>query len=831
MARTFVNEDPVTYASCLEGLASVLYWKYCLVVGSPNNLTPPMIEDVSLKCEEAIQWYSKSAAKELHVEALLRYARFNANGGSSQKMNALECITRAVEFSTYLTTQERILVCGYAAQICHSLGFKRKFAFFLRETAMLHGLLHNQSVSMRLGSLCLDSFNVPLLLNDSEWLHTKAQKKDATRGWQRLQLKLLRDVISFAASMSPADYLTEAQLTLYLLCAYHDVLKWAEQAELFERFCELSRRISQNSANISLLPLPLLGYVEPLKMPAHLEPIAHKEEDENKNSIFIFSPFDRDNSTVMKINWVQNELSKVNVTLRNPFLFEVILKRVSLKIKLEHGDCEVYETSAIIKPGKEQTVEITIKPLGYGRLQIEAIEIDFDKCNLKDPLTIPVPSLKKGEKDIEITVLEKIPLLNVHVPSSVIALFDGESLSTTLSFQNISSNAIHLITTSIESKLRSKLRIDNSRLHQSMPLNSNGQTISTDLYIDGRWGSGANSVTLKVKYFGVSKAWYREIAIPLQLNIRRGLVLLSCLSVNEQYGREIVAEIENQSAYPFVLLSNNEEDVKQKLLQEKSIVERHNNVDWKQFVQGIPMAPGSRKMIVVGSHILHEKAGTEPDHPVEAFHIPYSANIDEYKEEIASRLRWKSFMNTYGVVGFVQPEAAPQPMYVNPYAKKKEEEALVQPKRKVDLKLSIEVGNTEDDNVLQLDNFDVDVIRTTPPTFNADSGTSQNLAWTLHCEPKHDKAFKVSIQIYQDAPNGSRVQVSSEQLAYAGQLAMSINNFSSDSSQPSDSSVNYKHKVQLFFLDTGFFNVSVECVDDETEELLAKPLQFVARIH
>jgi hypothetical protein len=683
---------------------------------------------------------------------------------------------------------------------------------------------------MRLGSLCLDSYYVPIQMQESEWV--RSEKAAKGRGWQKLQLKLLRDLISFAKSMSPADYLTEAQLILYMLCAYYDVMRWQEQSELFDRFIELSKKVSSNVGSICLAPLPILKLVDPQKLAPHLEPIVHKEEDDQKSSIFIFSPFDRDNSTTVKINWVQNEMSKVRVSLKNPFQIDLAMKRISLRIKLENGECEVYDTKALLRAGKEETVEIIVKPLGSGKLIIEAVEIDFEKCALKDPLIIKVGALKKSgdnhneDKAIEITVLEKIPLLNIHVPTPVVSLFDGESMSTTLTLQNVSSNPIHTITTSIENKSACKLRVDEAVIERSLPLNPNGQTIHATLYIDGKWnGSATATVTLKLKYFGMERQWYREITIPLQLNLVRGLFLDKCLSVNEQSGREIVAKLHNDSPYPFVLLSNNEGEKDQRLQSEVNIVERHKNVDWKQFVQGIPMPPGTSKMIVVGSHILHQKTG---DTTNEQFHIPYSANINEYTEEIASRLRWKSFRNTYGTVGSgIEIKAQPVQTW-----KKKEEEKAPEPKKiEEDLKISIELGN---ENVLKLDNYTNEDIRTTPPTFEVPVGSPQLLKWILLREAKHKKVFKVSVQVYRDAPNGTRVNVSQEQFAYAGLLTMTLQNFEHTTTE--QEVTKFEHEVQLFFLDEGTYYLSVECSedtgdDDSLPQMLAKPLQVIVRCY
>jgi len=61
-------------------------------------------------------------------------------------------------------------------------------------------------------------------------------------------------------------------------------------------------------------------------------------------------------------------------------------------------------------------------------------------------------------------------------------------------------------------------------------------------------------------------------------------------------------------------------------------MEWHTNRHWKQFLEGMEMAPDSKKMTIVGFHILHGKK----ENTTEPFHIAYSENIDQHMKEIVS---------------------------------------------------------------------------------------------------------------------------------------------------------------------------------------------------
>jgi hypothetical protein len=62
-----------------------------------------------------------------------------------------------------------------------------------------------------------------------------------------------------------------------------------------------------------------------------LDPHAVAGVEEKRDSIFIFSPFDKEKDQKLKINWVQNELAKVEVVLHNPFKINLNLVKIALK--------------------------------------------------------------------------------------------------------------------------------------------------------------------------------------------------------------------------------------------------------------------------------------------------------------------------------------------------------------------------------------------------------------------------------------------------------------------------------------------------------------------
>jgi hypothetical protein len=107
IAKT-ITEDLLFHAGCIEGLAAAIYIRQ-ITLG--NALDPNFILDITHKYDEAILLYQRSGVRELHVESLLRYAHFNSTCGDySRRLNAVECVTRAYEYASQLTTQERVSI-------------------------------------------------------------------------------------------------------------------------------------------------------------------------------------------------------------------------------------------------------------------------------------------------------------------------------------------------------------------------------------------------------------------------------------------------------------------------------------------------------------------------------------------------------------------------------------------------------------------------------------------------------------------------------------------------------------------------------------------------
>jgi hypothetical protein len=452
-------------------------------------------------------------------------------------------------------------------------------------------------------------------------------------------------------------------------------------------------------------------------------------------------------------------LAKVEVILHNPFKINLNLDKITLKVRIgESYAVEVYENCVILKSDHELKFIIMIRPLDVGRLIIEGIEIDFEKCQLKNSLFVPwdmkqqiirekrrrrlekykqqtnsltsaMSHNKQNDEEynedsegIEIHVVESIPLLNVFLATTTphIMLYDGELLNTTIKMQNVGDLVIDFIECEAVNGTRSELHLL-SDTNSHCPLMPHEPGIDLPLAIRARWNGNDESaeVILNVKYGNKTKKWYRRISLPLKLTVTQGLVLEQVNAINENFGREIVCKIHNKASVPFVLLSNDDSIVE--IETDESIIEQDDdrqNDNKNQFDRGIPFAPGAVKLILIGPHILHareESAAefniTDPDNQFlvggdpmrDKLHIPYTADPTEYVQFLANRLRWKSYMNTSGTVGcgfveplhIVVPELASERKQLKEAREKMERLKAERDKHEIDIDTSLSITTTQ----------------------------------------------------------------------------------------------------------------------------------------
>ncbi|KAL0487676.1 hypothetical protein AKO1_008720 [Acrasis kona] len=880
--------DDLYLAGCLEASASAIF------LLSENDTDDATLQQISDKMDEAIAHYAKVRdCKELHVEAMLKHGFFNARCGRvTRKTVAMECASKAVQEASQLNAQDRILVSGAATKICYEIKCMRKFTFFLRYTSLLHHELCNQGVSIRLGAMCLDALNVPIAIKNNQWevnqekelqnQHKRKKlkiKEENLRGWKSAQQILLEDLVEFAKAMDPPDCLTEAQILLHLLSDYYEYLTAEEQKRYFVRFCNIAPRLPKY-AQVTLRPFPILKAILPIKLSPNMEPHPVHEVAEKKDTIFIFSPFDKEKETKLVIHWVQNELAQVQVVLHNPFKIPLALRSIAFKNPSLNGQdhIEVYENKGLLKPDHELKFILLLRPLDVGPLTIQGIQIEFENCALKHSLFVPwdmkqqiirekrMKRLEKyklqtsattaamshskqndddyneKEEGIEIKVVESIPILHVLLATTThhLLLYDGELLDTSLVLLNVGDACIDFIECSFVNHSKSEIRILDDP-NTKCPFMPHEPSVNLSLQIRARWNGNDDpaQVMVHVRY-GNHQKWFRRITLPLSLTVTQGLVLEHVTTMNQLNGKQVVGYIRNMANVPFVLSSVNEQS-------SSHVISAHHHHDHheplQQFDKGIPFAPGAIKTILVNNSVLHppqelpdDMIITDPEnqflkggdpHRHDAS-IPYTASVDEYKQFIASRLQWRSYVNTSGTVGcgFVEPlhVVVPELASERKQLKQEREQDELLSKQLYASQVDLNMDMTVSDGLFQVKH--ASPLATHEPIIvsqnkQVDVVCGQPVPFKIHVSHTADKSLvgaNVVVNVYQDGEHGSRVMATPDQLAINGKLISALNEFKIEQEEK-----HYTIELEMYFLESGAYRVIAECCG--TTQKLAPPLQ------
>ncbi|EGC33478.1 hypothetical protein DICPUDRAFT_154468 [Dictyostelium purpureum] len=114
---------------------------YSGVGSGPNSMSATDIQiqgdDTLIKdlANEAIQSYNKRKTVRFEIDVILKFANYHIS--MDRKIEASELLTNANDISWELTFHDRIPLACSIGLLYYSMGFKRKFAFYLREAAFL----------------------------------------------------------------------------------------------------------------------------------------------------------------------------------------------------------------------------------------------------------------------------------------------------------------------------------------------------------------------------------------------------------------------------------------------------------------------------------------------------------------------------------------------------------------------------------------------------------------------------------------------------------------------------------------------------------------------
>lgn len=302
-------QDMIWYAAALEGMAGALFAceeekePYVSASGVRRVLSlPDPIVDL---LEESLGILFKVPfASVLSIDGSFKLARFLQLQG--RNLDAAQAILRMYELKMDCSAHDQIALAIEAAILCHSLGFYRKFGFFVIQAAGLYRELHQSASCHALLKLVtsvykMDDLNRNILdvsKDDDptlqQWFHhfrdtsvsqpkewflqhshmygpKRRERADRTfNRWTELQKTVLEHLI-FSTKQMQAPELT-AQLTSYLLRTLHPWLDQTYQTSILSDLYAATRMLPLNIDTIDMSGIPVIHSVRPLALPTTLQP-------------------------------------------------------------------------------------------------------------------------------------------------------------------------------------------------------------------------------------------------------------------------------------------------------------------------------------------------------------------------------------------------------------------------------------------------------------------------------------------------------------------------------------------------------------------------------
>ena len=260
--------------------------------------------------------------------------------------------------SEYLSLKDQVTSLATITTICGLIGLERKHSFYLRQTGLAsHALLQKKdydTLTCNLPSLkCIyKAYEVMVQtfkfrLNEP-WMETYGDGV-AKRipfliyGWHSLQVNILRECIEIAESN--LDYVSTVTFTSLLLGLYKSLSKKEqnEYAEILQRVAVYSKPkknvehfakyLTVKSLSDRILGIPILRMMKPVApQDAFMTTKVHPLESQTRK-VFLYNPYAKDatnKSTEEKVVVGVGDVWYVDVTLANPFLFDLDIQKLSL---------------------------------------------------------------------------------------------------------------------------------------------------------------------------------------------------------------------------------------------------------------------------------------------------------------------------------------------------------------------------------------------------------------------------------------------------------------------------------------------------------------------
>ena len=356
----------------------------------------------------------RNLAAEL-ASGLSRTADKNYSSLSSQDVSSW--IMKIWNDLTGVPSVNQICTLGEVTSILGRIGYQRKQAFFLyqlvKEISSLSIPDSGKSILECMETVCkiLGVDNAQLQVG--EWLDEFQNEDDLSStvgtfikdvriprisyGWPRLQILALQECIEI--SERDGDHRNGIIYLIRLLRQLHKYLSKQEQSKLCEKLQAIILKSEESASdNHGLAPLngskegikqqkletgvPILRQILPIFQAARKIPIKHPQTAWNlelagnskAKKVFIYNPYEKVSAMQKEALLIMGEIAYFDVTLANPFSFELDVQ--SIRLKTSGISFKSFPTDTIIPPAtRAHIVRLSGMALEVGTLNIHGCHI------------------------------------------------------------------------------------------------------------------------------------------------------------------------------------------------------------------------------------------------------------------------------------------------------------------------------------------------------------------------------------------------------------------------------------------------------------------------
>lgn len=549
------NNDFVWVGVALEGIAAFL-----ILFEHPNQQSEEekehIFNEIVNTVTDAISNYSKKGALNLVLECTFKLARYYISVNKKKEVSDL--IMETYDLTKDLSIHNQAVFTANAAMLFREIGFMRKFAFFIRETAICYHQTENSKGANNLLRLIAKYYHLESLDESYSALSRRTRNpfseekgiKNNKKGeWPFLQKLMLQNLIK--TSKASLDFTSNLRYSVFMLKSMGSTLIDTVQKLYYDDFMYIIKSLASsgfNMVDIDMTGIPQLKKISPYRLPKNLNPIPLKKENNSKGFKWLYSPHEQTKRDE-EIRWAKGEICQVLFEFSNPYVFEIEIHKAELCT--QNVEFEAYPISFTIPP-KTTSFEVVLsgKALEAGELEIIGCLLNYYGLQCLHPINsqgvgislkdfYDENSQKKPISIInKITIVPSLPLLLIQETSasSERTLFEGESFICVIEIKNISSERVDRLNLKIEEKKNQidstgslydideeeeEFQLDRNLISKDLPLLA-GQKIQLPIVVKAKRNSSGADFNFT---YGSEECldYNRNFILLLPLNISLGL--------------------------------------------------------------------------------------------------------------------------------------------------------------------------------------------------------------------------------------------------------------------------------------------------------------------